>query len=482
MKISKGLAITLLLLFSFSCSSPKEKNHTVEIRNEIDGYLTKAMELHNIPGLALAIVEDEKIVYENYFGKASLERNGSVDENTLFRIFSATKLITSTGVFQLIQNGELNLEDTISKYLDDLPIQWQKIKIKNLLSHSSGLPDIIRYKSALSDEELMEKLSEDKMDFVTGNQFRYNQTNYWLLAQIIEKITGTTFDEYILKNQFDNAANGVLFSSNSLETIPNRASRYFYNGKTKEFEKDTNNSGIRGHSGNGLNITLNKFITWNNQLDNGELLDEKTKATMWSPFNFANQKDNFLHGWNNYLVNNLDSYGFSGGNLAAFRKFVMNDITIILLSNGYEIPAFDIIVNDIARIVIPELRSKSLTLEEDVMNAVLNDRFDMAKHSFKKLKEENPKANFDNLKWNINGIGNSYSWNDEPEKAFKVFKLNADANPNWWIAFASLAEIHESQKDTLNALKNYRRAIFLNEKNQFNYNEQMEMRIGELKK
>jgi CubicO group peptidase (beta-lactamase class C family) len=439
------------------------------------------MELHNIPGLALAVIEGDKVVYENYFGKASLENNIQVGEKTLFRIFSATKLITSTGVFQLIQEGKLDLEDKIFMYLNDLPNQWKDIRIKNLLSHSSGLPDIIRYKSTLSDEELLEKLAHDKMEFVTGNQFRYNQTNYWLLAQIIEEVTGMPFNKYVQENQFDNATSGVLFSSNSKAAIPNRATRYFYNGKSKEFKKDTNNSGKRGHSGNGLNITLDSFIEWNIRLDNNELLDQKTKSQMWAPFNFTNGKDRFSHGWGSYAVNNLDSKGFSGGNLAAFRKFVNENTTIILLSNGYEIPAYDIIINDIARMAIPVLKEKDLTLEEDVMNDVLQNKFDEAAQSFKKLKEENDIYDFDNLKWNINSIGNSFAYNNKPEKARQIYTFNDEANPKWWISTSGIAETYELEKDSVHAIENYQKAILLNVDNQWNYNELMKKKIEELK-
>lgn len=479
MKTFKFPTALFLFLLTISCTNPDKKTDSSELKNEIDHYLTKTMEVHNIPGLALAVVEGDNIIYKAYFGKATLDSDVAVDKNTLFRVFSATKLITSTGVFQLIQDGKLRLEDKISKYLDNLPLQWQEIKIGNLLNHSSGLPDIIKYNSTLTDQELMDKLSEDKMEFVAGNQFRYNQTNYWLLAQIIEKITGLSFDKFILQNQFKNSKKGVLFSSNSQENVPNRAIRYFYDNKTKQFKKDTNNNGVRAHSGNGLNITLNKFIEWNMQLDKNVLLDKATKFKMWTPFNFTNQKDSFLYGWGNYPVNSLSSYGFSGGNLAAFRKFVDQKTTIILLSNGYEIPAYDIIVNDIARIIIPEL--KGSTLEEDVMDLIINGQFDKAVLAFKNLKEENPNSDFDNLKWNVNSLGNSYLFSERnTDKALEVFKFNAKANPDWWVASASLAEIYEVKKDSINAMENYQKAIHLNKDNEWNYNEQMENKIETL--
>lgn len=474
------ISTTLLLsLFTISCTNHTKETSSAELKNEIDRYLTKTMEIHNIPGLALAVVDGDKVVYEGYFGIATLESNVQVDKNTLFRVFSTTKLITSTGIFQLIQDGKLSLEDKISKYLDDLPLQWQEIKIGNLLSHSSGLPDIIKYNGSLTDKELMGKLSKDEMEFIAGNQFRYNQTNYWLLARIIEKVTGLSFDEYILQNQFKNSKNGVRFSSNAQEEITNRATRYSYNNAMKLFEKDTNNNGKRGHSGNGLNITLDKFIEWNRQLDNNILLDQQTKFKMWTPFTFTNQKDSFLYGWGNYPVNKLPSYGFSGGNLAAFRKFVDQKTTIILLSNGYEIPAYDIIVNDIARIVIPDL--KGSTLEEEVMDLILKSRFDKAALSFKNLKKENPNSDFENLKWNVNSLGNSHLYSEHnTDKALEVFKFNAESNPDWWISLASLAEIYEVKKDSANAIENYQKAILLNGTNEMNYNEHMKSRIKTL--
>jgi len=482
MKIIKTTSIFFLFLFlNISCSNQKKNTTDISLRNDIDNYLQGVMELHNIPGLALAVIKDDKIIYENYFGKASIENNSLVDKSTLFRIFSTTKLITSTGVFHLIQKGKLNLEDEISKYLNEIPAKWQKIKIKNLLSHSSGLPDFIRYKSTLTDVELMDKLSKDKMEFATGYQFRYNQTNYWLLSQIIEKVTGTTFDEYIIKNQFDNSTDGILFSSNSQENIPNRATRYFYDFKTNEFKKDTNNNGKRGHSGNGINITLKKFIEWNKRLDSNELLNKKTKSKMWTPFEFKNQKDNFMYGWGTYPLNSISSYGFSGGNLAAFRKFTNNNTTIILLSNGYKIPAYDIIINDIAKIAISELKEKNLALEEDVMSLVLNNKFEEAILSFKNIKRENPNSDFDNLKWNINSIGNALTRDEKLQEAFNVFKINTEANPKWWVSFAGLAEIYKTQKDSINAIENYQKAILLNVNNDWNFNDNMKKAITELK-
>ncbi len=480
MKTNRWIPILTLLLCCLSCADHKKENDEVALKIQIDDYITQSMESNSIPGLALAVIREDEVVYQNYFGKASLETESPVDKNTLFRIFSTTKLITATGVFQLVQEGKLALEDTISKHLANVPEQWEQVKIKNLLSHSSGIPDMIRYDNSLSDSELLEKLASVEMDFDTGSQFRYNQTNFWLLAQIVEKVTGMPFDEFILKHQFNTPDDEVLFSSNSQETIPNRATRYFYNGKTKSFDTDTNNNGVRGHSGNGINISLDAFIAWNQRLDDDILLNAATKQQMWEPFQYTNGKNDFLLGWGTYKVNEIPSYGFTGGNLSAFRKFVTDDTTIILVSNGYKNPAYDIIVNDIARMVIPQLKSKDPTLEKEVMDLVEQGNFDTAMGTFQKLKRENPDTSFGNLNGNINSMGNALVRVGNMEEAYQVFSFNAQMNPDWWIAVAGLAEVQEMKGDIVDAVENYKKAIALNPKNEYGYNPILQNKITEL--
>lgn len=482
MKIAK-LFIPLLLTTNImiSCAGENPANEAIIDKTQIDRYLRDVMDLHRIPGLSLAIVQNRQVIYQEYFGEASLQQKTAVDKNTLFRVFSTTKLITATGIFQLIEKNQLHLEDELSTYLEHLPKPWREVKIKNLLSHSSGLPDMIRYKSDLSDHELMEKLSVADMEFETGSQFRYNQTNYWLLAQIIENITGQPFNEYILEHQFNKAKKGVLFSSNATDSVADRATRYFYNLELQKFEKDRNNSGLRGHAGNGLNITLDQFMAWNTLLDTDQLLEEKTKELMWSPFPFSDSNHRFAHGWGIYTTNDMTSYGFTGGNLSAFRKFPGSNMTIILLSNGYELPAYDIIVDDIARMVVPELADKTLVKEEEVMQWVVNEEFTEARQALDKLKAQNPGSLLENLKMNINGLGNNYMYAKKTEKALQVLKLNAEAFPEWWVASASLAEVYELLADTDNAIRNYEKAIALNTDNEWGYNEIMKDLIRKLR-
>lgn len=477
MKTVISASSIIILLLCFAC---KKTPTSVIDPLAIDNYITDVMKFHHIPGVAIGIVKDGALIYEKYLGQASLETKETVNEKTTFQLFSTTKLITTVAVFQLIEEGKIRLEDLIVKHIDDLPVHWQSIKVKHLLTHSSGVPDFVRYGDELSDEELMALLEKDSMLYEAGDRFRYTQTNYWLLTKLIEKVTLMPFEDFVRINQFRGEKKSVYFSSNSLEEKENRATRYFYNNKEEKFLKSTIDNGRRGHSGNGLNLTLREFIKWNDRLDQNELLLPKTKKEMWSAFNFENKKDDFLYGWANYIINQQKSYGFSGGNITGFRKFVDDDLTIVFLSNGSKVAAHDILINDIARMIIPSVYKKKPVLEAEVIKLVLSGNYKDAIKKYRTLKEENKEKPLENLRWNINGIGNSFLYSAEGRKAVEVFSVNESVYPEWWVSSASIAEGYENAKEKDSAVFYYLKAIRNNVTNEWNYNDEMLKKLKEL--
>lgn len=439
--VMKKFLFAYFLSLSIGVFCQKGNDSKNDLQRNIDIYLQQVQSDNQIPGLAVAVIKEGKVIYEAYRGNASIELESPVKKNTLFGVFSTTKLISTVGVFQLIEKNKLNLDDSISKYIDDFPNEWKDVKIKNLLTHSSGLPDVVRFQDispALSDREKLQKLSQKPMQFETGNQFRYNQTNYWLLTMVIEKIAGKPFDDYVLENQFPLAKSNVVFCSDRGEMIKNRANKYDYNNQLHRYERNTGNDGIRAHSGNGLNITLLELIRWNERLDKNELLKKATKKMMWTSFEFKNQRDHFLYGWGQYPVNKNDSYGFSGGNVTAFRKFLAQDMTIVFLSNGYKY--FDVqdqVINHIAGMVDKSLVDSYLLADESITSDFLTIPYQKAEENYLKIKAENPEWNFERR---LNNIGYALMKDNKINDAIKIFELNTKENPNSGDAFDSLGE------------------------------------------
>jgi len=259
----------------------------------IDNYVKEAIKANQIPGLAIGVIKDSKVIFEQYYGTENLEDAKKVSPTSMFRIYSTSKLMTDVGVFQLIEQGKLSLEDNVSKYVENLPQEWQNVKVKNLLTHSSGIPDFIAFSDILPEysvSKTIERLSKEKMDFTTGNEFRYNQTNYMLLSMIIEKITGKSFEDFILSNQFSDVKKQVVYSSNALEKIPNRVIKYNFDSETKKYVKSKDVEGKKAYPGNGIAITLPAFLKWSSHLSKNDFLNQKTKDMMWQPFEYGNKK------------------------------------------------------------------------------------------------------------------------------------------------------------------------------------------------
>lgn len=109
-KLITTTLLTLLFVSTF-CIAQKEKAAKKELNKEIDKYIRETMHLHEIPGLALGVLKEGKVIHKGFYGNASIEHNVPVCENTIFRVYSTTKLMTSTAVFQLIERDEISLED-----------------------------------------------------------------------------------------------------------------------------------------------------------------------------------------------------------------------------------------------------------------------------------------------------------------------------------------------------------------------------------
>ncbi|MCA6066135.1 serine hydrolase [Chryseobacterium sp. RG1] len=432
----------------------------------IDSYVKETMKNNQIPGLALGIIKDGKVIFEQYYGTENLEDLKKVSSSSMFRVYSTSKLMTNVGVFQLIEQGKLSLEDNISKYVENLSKDWQNVKVKNLLTHSSGMPDVIAFNDILPEDpnnKAIERLGKEKMDFATGNEYRYNQTNYMLLTMIIEKTTGESFDDFIVNHQFSDVKNQVYFSSNSFENIPNRIQKYNYNSITNQYEKSKFNDGMRAHSGNGLAITLPAFLKWSNHLNKNDLLAQNTKEMMWKPFEYGNKRDVFAYGWEINTTNTVPSYGFSGGNVSAYRVFPQNNITIIMMSNGYNFfPVQYQIVNHIAGLIDKKLADNYSLAEESIISEFSKKSNPNAEKNYLSIKIKNPTWDFENL---LNNIGYSLLRNSRTDEAIKVFSLNVKEHPQSANAFDSLGDGYFSAKNYTLSLKNYKKSLKLNPQN-----------------
>lgn len=176
-----------------------------KIVKELDHYFEKALKDWNVPGMSIAIVKDDQVVLAKGFGLKNIEKLEKVDENTLFPIASNTKSFTAAALAILVDEGKINWDDPVRKYLPWFelydPYVSNAITIRDLLCHRSGLAtfsgDLLWFGTIYSKEEIVKRAKFLKPVYGFREQYGYSNINYLAAGLIVEKVTGKSWDDFI---------------------------------------------------------------------------------------------------------------------------------------------------------------------------------------------------------------------------------------------------------------------------------------------
>ncbi|QYG07676.1 serine hydrolase [Janthinobacterium sp. PAMC25594] len=214
-------------------AAPANGRQASRAERDIAAFVQDEMRERRIPGLQIAVIRHGKVVLSRNFGLASLQYQVPVTDASLFSINSATKAFTGVAVMQLVQQGKIDLAAPIGQYLAGLPSAWQAVTVTQLLNHTSGLPDVLDQRSG----KLVGPQPDDAdaawtavralpVEAAPGQRFRYNQTNYVLLAQLIERQGGQPFTNFIQRRQFDVAGMPHSGFGDAKDVVVGKASSY----------------------------------------------------------------------------------------------------------------------------------------------------------------------------------------------------------------------------------------------------------------
>ncbi|HKV28430.1 MAG TPA: serine hydrolase domain-containing protein, partial [Candidatus Acidoferrales bacterium] len=213
---------------SLACAQTR---HATASRDKVDAYILEAMHEQQIPGLALAIVRDGKIVKAKGYGLADIELNVPVTPQTVFESGSIGKQFAATAVMMLVEEGKIGLDDKITKYFPDAPATWRDITVRNLLSHTSGIKNYtdgkeVDYRKDYTEDELLKKAESTPLDFAPGTDWNYSNTGFVVLGILIHKVTGEFYGDFLQQRIFRPLGMNTTRIISEADIIPNRASGY----------------------------------------------------------------------------------------------------------------------------------------------------------------------------------------------------------------------------------------------------------------
>jgi CubicO group peptidase (beta-lactamase class C family) len=155
--------------------------------DKIDTYIRTEIKKRQIPGLSLAVIKNGRVIKKRAYGRASVELNVPVTSNTVYQLWSLTKVFTGTAVMALVEEGKLSLEDRVGQLLPGLPPAWGEVTVRHLLTHTSGLPNIptdSRTGALLAEtrDEAMKQLTALPLLAKPGKKWNHTHTNSALLG------------------------------------------------------------------------------------------------------------------------------------------------------------------------------------------------------------------------------------------------------------------------------------------------------------
>jgi len=292
---------------------------------------------------AVLVALDGKPVLRQAVGPANREWNIANTPETKFRLGSITKQFTATAILQLAEQGKLTIDDPVSRYYPAAPPSWSRITIKQLLTHTSGIPDYPELagfdghdeRFGHTPEQLIESVRDKPLQFEPGAQFAYDNTGYVLLGYIVEKLSGQSYAQYLQTHVFGPL--GMRDTGYDVgETImPRRAAGYALGSEGWVNAAPVDMS--TPFSAGGLYSTIGDLLIWDQALYAGKALSAASQAAM-----FADYGHRYGFGWwvrkqwgHDIIWHGGGINGFSN----ALQRYPQDRMTVVVLSNSQTSPS-----------------------------------------------------------------------------------------------------------------------------------------------
>lgn len=318
------------------------------------------------------IAEKGKPIHQKSFGYANETSKEKLNRNSIFELASCSKQFTAFAIVKLKEQGKLNYDDLIINYIPELK-DYDKITIRHLLNHTSGLPDYMQLMDSLWDKSKiatnkdiinMFATHQPNLLFEPNTKFEYSNTGYALLAVIIQRVSGESYNDYLKKYIFKPLKMKHTLVHNGRyhpKKIDNYVLGYVYNDSTKQFVLPDDYEPTKiviwldGVQGDGSVIsTASDLLKWDRALYAKQLISEKSTKEIFEPATLNDgSKTEYGFGW--FLINN--EWGFQASHTGAWPGYatiiernITKDNTIIILTNHDEFPkllrALRKIIND----------------------------------------------------------------------------------------------------------------------------------------
>ena len=442
---------------------------------KIDEVMTAASKNRLFNGTVL-VAENGKVIYKKGFGKANMEWNIPNTPDTRFRLGSITKQFTATLILQLVEQGKIKLDGKITDYLPDYRIDTGgKVTIHQLLNHTSGIPsytsmpnfenDVSRNPYRVAD--FVKKYASGDLEFEPGSKYSYNNSGYFLLGAIIEKVTGQTYEQILKEKILDPLGMKNTGYDHHGTIIEKRASGY---EKTADGYRNASYLDMSlPYAAGSLYSTVEDLYLWDQALYTDRVLSVQSKDLMHKP-----NLGDYAYGWQIAKVKLgtgtetvaaiKHGGGINGFNTMIVRYPAQKNL-IVLLDNTSQGRSLAQIERELTNILYNQPHNLlKMPLADVLLTTIQEKGLDAALVQYRELKSRQGNA-YDFSEPELNRVGYQLLALKKFKEAVEIFKLNVEAYPQGFNTYDSLGEAYMESGNTDLAIQNYKKSLELNPQN-----------------
>lgn len=344
---SAGHPLLLLLLLATPAFVNQQTDRT-------DRFIQAEIRRQNIPGLSLAIVKDGKIIKTGGYGFANIAEKIPAAPETVYKIASVSKQFIAAGVMLLVQEGRIQVTDSVTKYIEDAPETWSGITIRHLLSHTSGLareaPGFDPRK-AQSDADVIRTAYRLPLRFAPGERWDYSNLGYFVAAELIRQVSGRPWTEYLAQRIFTPLGMTSTYPTNTQRAVPHKARGYVDNDELRDAAE-----WVALRPSGAFISTVLDLAKWDAALHTDTILSEPIRQQMLTAVEL-NDGTTAPHGYG-WILATVNGHrlvhhpGGMPGARANVARFVDQRLTIIVLMNLDDVD-IDAIVMGLSELYLP---------------------------------------------------------------------------------------------------------------------------------
>ncbi len=320
---------------------------TADDLTQMDARIREEMSENNIPGVLIGVASRGRLLHVQSYGMANVELRVPVSDSTVFEIGSISKQFVTAAIMLLVQDGRLGLDDAIHEYLSDLPSEWLGVTVRQLLTHTSGIPDYEEiqtyeaYRFRFTPEQIIRVAHSRPMDFEPGTGWYYSNTGYFLLSLIVERLEGRPLGHVLRSRIFEPLGMGQTRLADPEDIIPHRASGYWVDRMGVELMNRDATQPSSTLGAGGILSSVHDMTKWDEALYGEGILTDASKTAMWTPAVLPNgENTNYGFGWGvrEYRGHRALSHtGMVAGFVANFMRLPEQELAIIVFVNRYRV-------------------------------------------------------------------------------------------------------------------------------------------------